>query len=338
MANTRLFRRTSGGIFYACVYDANGQRHRFSTRCTDRKAAELVLQREERLAQSTPLYRSTLNRYSLQNAVDDLIEQGCLDCAPDTIKFYRIKAGHLLRLLGAEFNVAKFTPSIVREYIRARQEEGAKDNTILKEIITLRRTLKLAHEHGLLSADPADLVPRFRVRYEPRDRWLTAEEMKRLLGELRPHRQLWVLVAALAGARASEIERLRWEHVDLVRGWILLPGTKTAKSRRRVPLAPDLSEALRRVKQPLGVVVTRWLNVRRDLGAACARAKVPKVTANDLRRTFASWLKQAGNDSMVVAKLLGHSTTRMVELVYGHLSPNEYQTAIGDLPRLRGGA
>ena len=65
--------------------------------------------------------------------------------------------------------------------------------------------------------------------------------------------------------------------------------------------------------------------MRRDLLAkACARDKIPVVTPNDLRRTFASLLKQAGNDSMVVAKLLGDWTTRMVELVYGHLSTNEY--------------
>ena len=30
----------------------------------------------------------------------------------------------------------------------------------------------------------------------------------------------------------------------------------------------------------------------------------------------------------VVAKLLGHSTTRMVELVYGHLSTHEYKAAM----------
>lgn len=173
---------------------------------------------------------------------------------------------------------------------------------------------------------------RLHLGFEPKDRWLTADQMQKLLRELRPHRRLWVLVATLAGARAGEVERLRWEHVDLIRGWVLLPGTKTAKSRRRVPLAPDLAEALRRVRLASGLVVTKWLNVRRDLAKACLRGRIPIVTPNDLRHTFASWLKQAGNDSMVVAKLLGHSTTRMVELVYGHLSVNEYQNAISDLP------
>lgn len=37
---------------------------------------------------------------------------------------------------------------------------------------------------------------------------------------------------------------------------------------------------------------------------------------NDPRRTFASWLKQAGVDSMIVARLLGHMTSRMVELAF----------------------
>jgi len=38
------------------------------------------------------------------------------------------------------------------------------------------------------------------------------------------------------------------------------------------------------------------------------------------------------------SKLLEHSTTRMVEIVYGHLSTNEYKTAIADLPDLNRGS
>jgi len=274
-------------------------------------------------------------RYTLQEALEALLSRGCLDCAPGTVDFYRLKAGHLLRLLGADLPLARLSINLVRDYIHARQEEGAKDGTVLKDIITLRRALRLAHEDGNLDREPAKLVPRFRVRYIPRDRWLTPEQLKGLLSKLEPDRKLWVLIASFAGARASEVERLCWEHVDLASGWVLLPGTKTAKSRRRVPLAPELAEALAREGNKSGPVVRPWSAVRRDLGVACARAKVPRVTPNDLRRTFASWLKQAGNDSMVVAKLLGHSTSRMVELVYGHLSTKEYLGAIADLPILR---
>ena len=56
------------------------------------------------------------------------------------------------------------------------------------------------------------------------------------------------------------------------------------------------------------------------------------MSPNDLRRTYASWLKQRGVDSMIVAKLLGHTTSRMVELVYGHLNDAALQAAMAQLP------
>jgi len=41
------------------------------------------------------------------------------------------------------------------------------------------------------------------------------------------------------------------------------------------------------------------------------------VSPNDLRRSYASWLEQGGQDSMLVARLMGNSAA-MVEKVYGH--------------------
>ena len=45
-----------------------------------------------------------------------------------------------------------------------------------------------------------------------------------------------------------------------------------------------------------GPVVEHWSNPVRDLAAACARAGIAKVSPNDLRRSYASWLKQGGQD------------------------------------------
>jgi len=129
------------------------------------------------------------------------------------------------RLLGGDLPLDRLSSNVVRDYIQTRQDEGAKDTTVVKEIITLRRAVKLAHEAGRFPASPKEVIPRFRVRYQPRERWLTPKQVRALLRQLEPHRQLWVLLATFAGARLSEVERLRWEHVDLERGWVLLPGT-----------------------------------------------------------------------------------------------------------------
>ena len=81
-------------------------------------------------------------------------------------------------------------------------------------------------------------------------------------------------------------------------------------------------------------MVGRWPNARRDLAGACARDGIGRVSPNHLRRTFASWLKQAGVDSMTVAGLLGHTSSRMVELVYGKLNDLTYRHAVTVLPAL----
>jgi hypothetical protein len=66
----------------------------------------------------------------------------------------------------------------------------------------------------------------------------------------------------------------------------------------------------------------RWLNMNRDLAEASRRAKLPfVVTPNDLRRTFASWLIEAGVTREEVAKMLGHRGTAMVFRVYGRADP-----------------
>jgi integrase-like protein len=78
----------------------------------------------------------------------------------------------------------------------------------------------------------------------------------------------------------------------------------------------------------------RWPNVRRDLSAACRRAGIAKVTPNDLRRTFASWLLQAGESNFVVAKMMGHSSTKMVETIYGQLGDPRFAEAAGRFPAL----
>jgi integrase len=59
----------------------------------------------------------------------------------------------------------------------------------------------------------------------------------------------------------------------------------------------------------------------KPMAAACARAGIiPAVGLHQLRHTYASLAVMNGTPLMVVAHALGHSSTRMVERHYGHLS------------------
>ena len=66
--------------------------------------------------------------------------------------------------------------------------------------------------------------------------------------------------------------------------------------------------------------------------AACARAGIERCSPNDLRRTCATWLRAAGVAPDLIAPVMGHADTRMVERVYGRLSPQALATRLAAEP------
>lgn len=328
----RLFKR--GGIWY-CWYYVGPRRVKKSTQCTDRRAAELKLRQFERGTNGDTSAAAHAAEATVDQAVNYLVDHGCVDVAEATRGMYRQKGGHLVRLLG-DRDVRALSQHDVLGYVNARLDEGAARETVRKELVTLRQSLKLAKV-------PLTCLPTFRVRYVPRKRYLTQDEFRALLASFgtggargdRPaatHRQLWITVAVLTGGRDSEVSGLRWEHLNWTERTVFLPGAKTKDAARVVPLHPVLGAVLAPLRQRTGLVVGTWSNVRRDIAAACRRCKIAHATPNDLRRTFASWMKQAGVDSKAVAVLLGHGSTRMVDLVYGHLDAAALRRAVSALP------
>ena len=57
---------------------------------------------------------------------------------------------------------------------------------------------------------------------------------------------------------------------------------------------------------------------------------------SDLRRTFASLMLSAGVSSSVLKELMGHTTTKQIDLVYGHATEEARQSAVAAHP-LAGG-
>jgi integrase len=319
-----------GGIFYGWAYDKAGRQVRFSTGCTDRRAALRALRRRERELQGETRPGAAPD-HTVAAALGHLVAFGLSDAAEETRDFYEAKAGTVTRLLGP-IQVNDLERDQVEGFIATRLAEKVKAHTIQKELVTLRRALKLAHERGMMQRDPVLVFPKFRAKYQPRERRLTIEEFTRLMAALPVHRRLWVLIACFTGGRRGEINALTWDHVDLAGGWITLPGTKTAKARRRVPIPPALGRALGGMKRLPGRLLAHWRNPNSGLHDACLAAKIDHCSPNDLRRTFTSWLKEEGVDSMVVARMLGHTSSAMVERVYGHLSSDAYQRAAAELP------
>ena len=267
----------------------------------------------------------------------------------------------------ASIRLAELRRAHVLVYVDQRLAEGAARSTVAKELSTLTAALKgAADREWMAEAAAIAAIPKFSATSKPKTRWLTTDEFPSLLAALdttaqlaadlarskRPlsdierarllaerraeveRRRLFLWVACYTGAELSVLEALAWEDVDLARGAIRLRGTKTEARDRTIALDPGLAGQLAAVPDAhrVGLVLGGWSNVRRDLGAACDRAGIPKVSPHSFRHTFASWLVQRGVDLFVVAKLMGHGSTAMVQRHYGHLSPKNYSDAIALLP------
>lgn len=329
----RLCKR--GATWHCTFYDTVGARVRRSTRCRDRKAAEARAREWERDA-ADPDHAAARDA-TLTDALGLFLEhfEGEVHAkkrSPETLAAYRKQAGHLVRVLETDDEgtwrpraIATFTVRDTRAYIQQRRVEGACDSTIAKELIPLRVGLRLATEAGLWRGEVAKVMPvDFTPVYRPRQHWLCRSSLRKLMAELPPHRAAVVAFMVATSAEWRAVERARREDVLHDGAVVLLRGTKRPSRERKVPIESDdqrelLDHALAHADGEGAMLFGPWGSVRRDLSAACTRAGIRHCSPNDLRRTFGSWMLQAGVPTIVIARMMGHVDTRMVERVYGQL-------------------
>ncbi len=340
----RLIKR--GKTWYARFYDAAGVRQSVSTRCHDKAAAEAFARQLEREA-ADPDHAT-----ARAATVTSILEEMILDClerskvgkmAPESVQFYTKRAGHLRR---AE-QLGTLPPSLhlmraqhVDAYISLRRREGVSEHTISKELVTLRKALKLAKRRGRFRGDLAELLPSgFAPAYKPRTRTLSMPELERLLPELGPDRGARVAFAIATGANLRETDRAL--RSDVAADRVHLRGTKRETRDRIVPIVRPwqrdlLAYAIEHAQGTGDALFTPWVKMVRDLALACRRSDIERCSSNDLRRTFATWMRIEGLPTDILGATLGHVDSRMVERVYGRLSPDQLiarvRTALGDGP------
>jgi len=328
----RLFKR--GRVWHGWFYE-HGKRVIRTTRCRDRAAAEAVARQWERdaadpdhAAARTATLTSALQLLLTRDAEEVLAGRR----SPDTVAFHRSKAGHLVRLFETDaegrhvpFPLATLRPADVDRYISVRRGEKVADATVAKELVVLRKSLRLAIRAGLWRGRVEEVIPvAFSAGYEPRTRALTAGEVAKLLPD-RAARAAFI-VATSACWRESELARR--EDVGEGLATVLLRGTKRKTRFRTVPIVSPgqrslLTYALEHAGGKAGALFAPWRNARRDLAQACRRAGIERCSPNDLRRTFASWQVEAGVPLFPIAQAMGHKDTRMLERVYGRQTPEQ---------------
>ena len=191
-----------------------------------------------------------------------------------------------------------------------------------RALMVLSKMFSLAEAWGL--APPGGNPCRYVLRYKEnaRERFLAADEYRRIGRELRILEQDGPLRARAAaalrllmvtGCRLGEVLTLRWDDVDSGPGELRLPDSKTGA--RMVPMTPTAAAVLSKIvpvpgspwvfagntpARPLSQLTTFWHRMRK-------RAGVEDVRIHDLRHSFASRALALGESLTTIGRLLGHS-------------------------------
>jgi integrase len=162
--------------------------------------------------------------------------------------------------------------------------------------------------------------------------WTESPTSKQQVGKttIGPHAAAALRLLLFTGARVREILDLKWNHVDLERGLLLLPDSKTGK-KTIVLAAPSIAIllGLPRIGQyviagddpdrPRATLRHAWALVSK-----CARLE--GVRLHDLRHSFASVGAGSGMGLPIIGKLLGHANVSTTQR-YAHLAADPLRRA-----------
>ena len=195
-------------------------------------------------------------------------------------------------------------------------------------IEVLRRAFNLAIKWGWLERNPASGIEKNPER--KRERYLTADEITRLLSELEHHPQRTSCDALkfilMTGCRRGEALNATWDQFDMaLKIWTKPAATTKQRRTHRVPVSKEVTQLLAARKSnstsnyifssPKGGALT---DIKKTWASVTKAAGISNARVHDLRHTFASIAVSQGTSLPVIGAMLGHSQPQTTAR-YAHL-------------------
>ena len=268
---------------------------------------------------------------------------------------------HILPQLGTK-RLTKITHADVESLHASMSQRRPQANRTLA-VLSAVWSWAARHRHVDAASNPTKGVEKYRE--SARERYLTKDELLRLsdaltaaettglpysVDESNPkakhapkpenrrrkfdrHSVAAIRLLTLTGARLREILDAKWEHVDLERGMIFLPDSKTGRKPIYLSAAAAaILSALPRIDgNPYVIPGEKTGQPRADLkrpwDAICEAAGLDGVRLHDLRHSFASVGAGASLGLPIIGKLLGHSQPSTTQR-YAHLDADPMRRAV----------
>lgn len=338
-----LFKR--GNVWWASVVK-DGKQYRFSCKTKDKSEAQAVYAkvllelkqgnvRIGRKQDKEPENRKSNLSYA------EYYQEHYLKWCKGRQAFYHTMKKYCLKVLPDWFK------KLMLDEIRTKEVELIQNHLMDKgySVATCNRYISIvkasftkAEEWGFITEQQLRAIRKVKpLKGEvSRLRFLSDEEIERLLSHCDKHLYPIVFTALNTGMRRGEILSLRWQNVDLKTGFIYLDKTKSGY-RREIPMNESLKALFKRLYTERRLDTDyvfvnpqtgkRYTDFKRSFQTAVKKARIQDFRFHDLRHTFASQLVMSGVDLKTVQELLGHRTLTMT-LRYAHLSQAHKKEAV----------
>jgi integrase len=325
-------------------YYRNGRRFEESSHSTKKGAAMRLLKlREGDVAKGLPV-TPEVGRLRFEEAAAAVVADYKVN-GKRTLRDveHRIQL-HLEPFFGGQ-KMASLTTDRVTAYVAHRQEEGAANATINRELAILKRSFRLAVQAGKLMHRPH--IPMLREDNVRRG-FFEQDEFEDVRDALPEYLRGVVTLAYYTGWRVqSEILPLTWSQVDREAKTVRLePGDSKNREARLLPygLLPELEDVIERQwaereRLARGSRLLPWVfhrdgkrmrDFKKAWKSACKAAGVQGKIRHDFRRTAVRNLTRAGVPDTVAMKITGHKTRSVFDR-YNITSETDLREGLGRL-------
>ena len=317
-----LFRR--GATWYARFFVA-GQLQRLSLQTSDLREAKIRLKglRKKAERQAFGVTGSATWNEAVTAYASGVLDSGTLKAS--TAKRYRVS----LRQIDAAF-AGRALPDLVSSdiagYVMTRQQAGATNATIRRDLTTISRVLAFARSHGMVERNVADDYDRSLLRERRAPIEIPAEDVILAGSEAAdaaglPELGTLILFLRATGLRAGEALRARWSDVrgrsltihETKAGRVRTIGLGDARLPRRPGSASDQDRLFPTLPLDTGALASRWQWVKRGV------LRDRHFRLHDLRHAYAIAELRRGRDIYDLARHLGHSSVKVTEIYLGYV-------------------